>query len=218
MTSTTATATRLPRYTEPGEPGWLPNPPVAPAHVIRDDAEAIAVAEQLRPLFAAEAKERDRERRLPFREVDLYSQSGLWGMTIPKEYGGAAVSQVTLARVFATLAAGDPSLTQIAQNSFEIIDVIRQTGSEAQKRELFGAVLSGKRLGNAFSEFGSFRSLGQEILFDGRALRPSRAHRRTGRGGPCRRRRRGSRCGGAGGRQRLVGFRTAHHGERHCDP
>ncbi|WP_313532106.1 SfnB family sulfur acquisition oxidoreductase [Shinella sp.] len=154
MTSTTATATRLPLHAEPGEPGWLPNPPVAPAHVIRDDAEAIAVAEQLRPLFAAEAKERDRERRLPFREVDLFSQSGLWGITIPKEYGGAGVSQVTLARVFATLAAGDPSLTQIAQNSFEIIDVIRQTGSEAQKRELFGAVLSGKRLGNAFSEFG----------------------------------------------------------------
>ncbi|OJU03281.1 MAG: SfnB family sulfur acquisition oxidoreductase [Rhizobium sp. 63-7] len=154
MTSNSATAIRRSSHAEPGEPGWLPNPPVTPAHVIRDDAEAIAVAGQLRPLFAEEAKERDRERRLPFREVDLFSQSGLWGITIPREYGGAGVSQVTLAKVFATLAAGDPSLTQIAQNSFEIIDVIRQTGSEAQKRELFAAVLSGKRLGNAFSEFG----------------------------------------------------------------
>lgn len=154
MTSNHATAIRRSSHAEPGEPGWLPNPPVTPAHVIRDDEEAIAVAGQLRPLFAAEAKERDRERRLPFREVDLFSQSGLWGITIPREYGGAGVSQVTLAKVFATLAAGDPSLTQIAQNSFEIIDVIRQTGSEGQKRELFGAVLSGKRLGNAFSEFG----------------------------------------------------------------
>lgn len=154
MTATTAT-TRLPSSDPaPGEPGWLPARPAAAAHVIRDDAEAIAVAERLKPLFSAEAKERDRDRRLPFSEVDLFSQSGLWGITIPKAYGGAGVSQVTLAQVFAILAAGDPSLTQIAQNSFEIIDVIRQTGSEAQKRELFAAVLSGKRLGNAFSEFG----------------------------------------------------------------
>ncbi|MFC3072177.1 SfnB family sulfur acquisition oxidoreductase [Shinella pollutisoli] len=154
MTATTAT-TRLPSSDPaPGEPGWLPAPPAAAAHVIRDDAEAIAVAERLKPLFSAEAKERDRDRRLPFSEVDLFSQSGLWGITVPRAYGGAGVSQVTLAQVFAILAAGDPSLTQIAQNSFEIIDVIRQTGSEAQKRELFAAVLSGKRLGNAFSEFG----------------------------------------------------------------
>ncbi len=138
---------------EPGTPGWIPAQPSEAAHVVVDDADALAIAERLKPLFAADARERDRDRRLPFAEVDLFSQSGLWGITIPKAYGGAGVSQVTLAKVFATLAAGDPSLTQIAQNSFEIIDVIRQTGSEEQKRELFGAVLAGKRLGNAFSEF-----------------------------------------------------------------
>lgn len=154
MTTTNATARPLNLEPAPGEPGWVPSPPAVPTHVIRDDAEAIAVAERLKPLFAAEAKERDRERRLPFGEVDLYSQSGLWGITIPKAYGGAGVSQVTLAKVFAILASADPSLTQIAQNSFEIIDVIRQTGSESQKRSLFGAVLAGNRLGNAFSEFG----------------------------------------------------------------
>ncbi len=124
------------------------------AHVIGSDAEAIEVARRLKPLFAAEAAERDRDRRLPYDEVDLYSQSGLWGITIPKAYGGAGVSQVTLAKVFAILASADPSLTQIAQNAFEIIDVIRLTGSEEQKKALFSAVLSGQRLGNAFSEFG----------------------------------------------------------------
>ncbi|ATU95060.1 SfnB family sulfur acquisition oxidoreductase [Phyllobacterium zundukense] len=148
--SVTAAAETIPLA---GEPGWSPRKPTEPAHVIASDEEAIAVAEQLKPIFAEGARERDRERRLPFEEVDVFSQSGLWGITIPKAYGGAGVSQVTLAKVFAKLAAGDPSLTQIAQNSFEIIDVIRLTGSEAQKRDLFGKVLSGYRLGNAFSEF-----------------------------------------------------------------
>lgn len=148
--SVTAAAEAIPPA---GEPGWSPERPTKPAHVITSDEEAIAVAERLKPVFAEGARERDRERRLPFEEVDVFSQSGLWGITIPKTYGGAGVSQVTLAKVFATLAAGDPSLTQIAQNSFEIIDVIRLTGSEAQKRDLFGKVLAGHRLGNAFSEF-----------------------------------------------------------------
>jgi SfnB family sulfur acquisition oxidoreductase len=153
MNSSATAAAILPTPLLPGDTGWFPAKPAVAAHVIRDDAEALAVAAQLKPLFAAEAVERDRERRLPFAEVDLFSQSGLWGITIPKAYGGAGVSQVTLAKVFATLASGDPSLTQIAQNSFEIIDVIRLTGSEAQKRDLFGKVLAGQRLGNAFSEF-----------------------------------------------------------------
>jgi SfnB family sulfur acquisition oxidoreductase len=148
--SSAATAETIPLA---GEPGWSPAKPGKPAHVIKSDAEAITIAESLKPGFAEGARERDRERRLPFEEVDVFSQSGLWGITIPKAYGGAGVSQVTLAKVFATLAAGDPSLTQIAQNSFEIIDVIRLSGSEAQKRELFGKVLAGHRLGNAFSEF-----------------------------------------------------------------
>lgn len=148
--SSVATAETVPLA---GEPGWSPAKPAKPAHVIRSDAEAITVAESLKPGFAAGAKERDRERRLPFEEVDVFSQSGLWGITIPKQYGGAGVSQVTLAKVFAILASGDPSLTQIAQNGFEIIDVIRLTGSEGQKRDLFGKVLAGYRLGNAFSEF-----------------------------------------------------------------
>lgn len=138
----------------PSAPGWAAALPEAAAHVIADDDEAIAVAGRLSAVFAEGAAERDRNRRLPVRELDLFSQSGLWGITIPRAYGGAGVSQVTVGRVFARLAAGDPSVTQIAQNHFEIVDVIRSTGSEAQKKALFGLILAGYRLGNAFSEFG----------------------------------------------------------------
>lgn len=130
-----------------------PPRPATPAHVIADDAEAIAIAQSLAPGFAAEAAERDRERRHPLAELDRLSQSGLGGITIPKAYGGAGVSQATVARVFAILAAADPSLAQIPQNQFEILDVIAGSGTEEQKRDLFGVVLAGHRLGNAFSEF-----------------------------------------------------------------
>ncbi|MEB2848483.1 SfnB family sulfur acquisition oxidoreductase [Rhizobiales bacterium RZME27] len=133
---------------------WIPSLPTEHAHIIGCDEEAIAIAEDLRLSFLADASLRDKFRKLPFEEVEAFSQSGLWGITIPKNYGGAGVSQTTVAKVFTLLASADPSLAQMPQSHFEILDVIRLTGSEEQKLDLFGKVLSGQRMGNAFSEFG----------------------------------------------------------------
>ncbi len=86
--------------------------------IIRDDAEALAVARQLAGQFRSGAAERDRERRLPHAELDTFSRSGLWGITVPREFGGAGVSRVTLARVLAIICAADSSIGQIPQNHF----------------------------------------------------------------------------------------------------
>lgn len=59
-----------------------------PAHVIADDAEAIAVAERLAADFAKGASERDRLKTKPIAELDAFSQSGLWSINVPKAYGG----------------------------------------------------------------------------------------------------------------------------------
>ena len=126
--------------------------PQHPAHIIRSDAEAIEVATRLAERFAVEASVRDRERRLPVAELDEFSASGLWGITIPKAYGGAEVSYVTVAEVIKLISAADPSLGQIPQNHLGVVDILLQTASEEQKRHYFGKVLAGYRFGNAFSE------------------------------------------------------------------
>jgi SfnB family sulfur acquisition oxidoreductase len=122
------------------------------AHRIASDAEAIAVAGELAAEFAVEAADRDRERRLPVKEIDRFSSSGLWGVTVPKAYGGAGVSFATLAEAIAIISAADPSLGQLPQNHLAALDVIRVTASEAQKQLWFRRALQGYRLGNAFSE------------------------------------------------------------------
>lgn len=135
--------------------------PVAPhkldvaAHLIRDDAEAIRVAHGLAENFAREASIRDRERRLPLKELDEFSQSGLWGINVPREYGGAEVSYVTIAEVIKIVSAADPSIGQIPQNHLAVLDIIRLSADEDQKRFFFGEALRGIRLGNAFAESGS---------------------------------------------------------------
>lgn len=129
--------------------------PVTPAHRIKDDAEAIAVAKQLAVQFGQEAALRDAERRLPIDELNAFSQSGLWGITIPKQYGGAEVSYRTLAEVIKIISTVDPSLGQLPQNHLVIIDHIRLDGTEHQKKFFFELVLNGVRFGNAFSERGN---------------------------------------------------------------
>ncbi|MFM0593611.1 SfnB family sulfur acquisition oxidoreductase [Paraburkholderia dilworthii] len=123
--------------------------------IIADDAQAIAVAHELAARLAQGAAIRDSERRLPHEEIDWFSQSGLWAITVPKAYGGAGVSFVTLTEVVKIVAAADPSLGQLPQNHFGLVDVIALTGSEAQKQYFFAQVLNGKRFGNGFSEKGT---------------------------------------------------------------
>jgi len=122
---------------------------------IRSDEEALTVTRQLAAEFAEEAAERDRERRLPAKELDRFSGSGLWAITVPKAYGGAGVSFATLAEVIAIISAADPNLGQLPQNHLAAVDAIRVTASEEQKRLWFARVLQGYRLGNAFSEANS---------------------------------------------------------------
>lgn len=124
-------------------------------HIIRDDAEAIVIAQQLSAEFTREAAERDQERRLPHAELEKLSESGLLGITVPKEYGGAYVSNVTLAEVIKLLSEGDSSLGQIPQNHLYMVEAIRLSGTESQKRHFFQRVLEGKRFGNAFCEVGT---------------------------------------------------------------
>ncbi|MET7826086.1 SfnB family sulfur acquisition oxidoreductase [Streptomyces sp. NPDC102256] len=125
------------------------------AHVIADDAEALAVAAGLAEAFRTEAPLRDAERRLPYAELEQLSASGLLGVTVPADHGGADVRQETLAEVFRLLASADASLAQIPQNHFVYVNVLRRQGTTEQRKFFFGEVLEGRRFGNAQSEAGT---------------------------------------------------------------
>ncbi len=123
--------------------------------VIRSDAQALSIAYELAEHFKRDSVVRDRERRLPHDELELFSHTGLWGITVPKAYGGAGVSTVTLARIIALIAAADSSLGQIPQNHFYALEVLRVNGSASQKQRLYAHVLAGQRFGNALAEIGT---------------------------------------------------------------
>lgn len=128
------------------------------AHIIASDAEALAIADEIAAVLKPGAAERDRTGIVPVEIVNTYSNSGLWGITVPRRFGGAEVSAATLAQVIAILSAADPSLGQIPQNHYCLLEDIRLQGSDDQQAFFFAQVLQGYRFANALSETGGKRS------------------------------------------------------------
>lgn len=133
--------------------GRRPAPAVS-AGRIDTDAGAIEAATVLAEVLRPQAARRDRERILPWDEIEAYSRSGLGAITVPKAYGGPELSFVTLVKVFEILCAADPSVGQIPQNHFGVLALLRDLGSEEQKARFYADILRGERIGNAGPERG----------------------------------------------------------------
>ncbi|WP_113755165.1 SfnB family sulfur acquisition oxidoreductase [Acinetobacter baumannii] len=120
--------------------------------VIQNDQQAINAAYQVAD-FALEGRNtRDQQRLLPQEQIESFSQKGLGGIRIAKKYGGAFVSNKTLAQVFRILSKGDANVGQIPQNQISLLNLIEIMGTEQQKQFIFSEILAGKRLANGGPE------------------------------------------------------------------
>jgi SfnB family sulfur acquisition oxidoreductase len=116
--------------------------------------EAITVATRYAESIADGVIERDRAGAVPVAELAAYDASGLLGITVPGEHGGADLPMSVLAEVVRTVAAVDPAIAQVPQAHFLFVDVLAVWGSQEQQARLFADVLAGGRLGNGLSERG----------------------------------------------------------------
>ncbi len=132
--------------------------PTQAAHIIRSDEEAIEVAHRLAASFRLEALQRDQQRRLPWAELDQFSQSGLLAARVPRAYGGAEIRYATVARTVSIISAADPSLGQLMLSILLSNAIIDAVGRPEQKDEFFGKVLYGYRWGNGHAEAGGVQS------------------------------------------------------------
>lgn len=134
-------------------------PLLLPAKVLSNDAQALAAAHELAQLARLQAAQRDRQRKLPWAQIEHFTRSGLGSISVPREYGGPQVSFVTLAEVFKIISAADPALGQIPQNQVGILNSLLGSANETQKKQLFQSVLDGWRIGNAGPERGTKNTL-----------------------------------------------------------
>lgn len=120
--------------------------------LISNDQQAINAAYQVADFALEERNKRDQNRILPIEQIHQFSQKGLGGIRIPKQYGGAFVSNKTLAHVFRILTKADANVGQIPQNQFGLLNFINITGSDAQKQFIYAEILAGKRIANGGPE------------------------------------------------------------------
>ncbi|MFT4264471.1 MAG: SfnB family sulfur acquisition oxidoreductase [Nocardioides sp.] len=117
--------------------------------------EALAEASRLAASFAEGAAVRDRERILPFDQLDQLAASGLLAVTVPREFGGAGLPFSVVAEVIRRISVADPNIGQIPHSHFVYVNQLRLQGSRAQQRLLFDQVRAGRSFGNAQSEVGT---------------------------------------------------------------
>ncbi|MBO0801457.1 MAG: SfnB family sulfur acquisition oxidoreductase [Nocardiopsaceae bacterium] len=125
-----------------------------PAAAVGSGAEAIQVAREYAASIASGTIDRDRAGTVPVAELAALDDSGLLGITVPREDGGPDLPVTVLAEVIRTIAAVDPAIAQVPQAHFLLTDVIALWGTPSARQRLFGEVLAGARLGNGLAERG----------------------------------------------------------------
>ncbi|WP_442797066.1 SfnB family sulfur acquisition oxidoreductase [Pantoea vagans] len=122
------------------------------AAVITRRDQAIQAARSLAEQAKPGAIERDQQRLYPRDLLDNFTRLGLGSISVPRRFGGGGLDFQTVAEVFRIISASDPSLGQIPQNHFGLIQFILGEGNPQQQTTLLQAVVSGKRLGNGGPE------------------------------------------------------------------
>jgi butyryl-CoA dehydrogenase len=94
------------------------------------------------------AAEWDRNSHFPRQALNELAGLGVFGVTVPEQWGGAGLDAVSLARVMEEIAAGDGATsTFISVNNSVVCGPILAYGSDAQKEKFLKPLASGKWLG-----------------------------------------------------------------------
>jgi alkylation response protein AidB-like acyl-CoA dehydrogenase len=115
----------------------------------RSANEWAAVAEELaKNLVEPHADELDRTDRLPTVVRDGLARSGLMGLTVPRELGGAAADARTVARVLEALAVASGAVATILSVHLSVaVGPVAAHGSDEQRHRLLPKMASGEWLG-----------------------------------------------------------------------
>jgi len=100
----------------------------------------------------ADAAERERERRLPYAEVERLRAAGFTRVTLPPEFGGDGADEVEFFELLAELARRDPNLAQLFRSHFSFIDRTIHSPHSAVRTRRLRLVADGAIHGNATFE------------------------------------------------------------------
>ncbi len=89
----------------------------------------------------------DREDIVPHDLIDKMKDLGLFGITVPEEYGGLGLDYTTFASIFEELSKGFMSISGAIGTHHILTYVLTHFGTEEQKRQFLPDLASGKKRG-----------------------------------------------------------------------
>ena len=93
------------------------------------------------------AAELDRDDRVPHDLIDQMKELGLFGITVPEEYGGLGLDYTTFASIFEELSMGLMSLSGAIGTHHILTYVLTHYGTEEQKQRFLPDLASGRKRG-----------------------------------------------------------------------
>ena len=93
------------------------------------------------------AAELDRDDRVPHDLIDQMKELGLFGITVPEEYGGLGLDYTTFATIFEELSMGLMSLSGAIGTHHILTYVLTHYGTEEQKERFLPDLASGRKRG-----------------------------------------------------------------------
>ncbi|WP_338830898.1 acyl-CoA dehydrogenase family protein [Bradyrhizobium sp. 27S5] len=102
--------------------------------------------------IAEGASKRERERILPFTEIDLIRKARLGALRLPVEVGGAGASIRALFEIVIRLGAADANVAHILRNHFSVVERLVRRPKDEQHRQWQKAVADGAIIGLAATE------------------------------------------------------------------
>ena len=134
------------------------------------------LVERFRAVFdavGAEAITRERERRLPYAEIELLRKAGFTKVTLPREYGGDAATHSEFFELLVELARRDSNLAQLFRSHFSFIDRTVLSPPSSQREARLKRVATGAIIGNASHEKSAAKvgslstTLNEDLVLDG---------------------------------------------------
>ena len=93
------------------------------------------------------AAEHDREDSVPFELINRMKELGLFGITVPEEYGGMGLDYTTFASIFEELSKGFMTLSGAIGTHHILTYVLTHYGTEEQKQKFLPDLASGRKRG-----------------------------------------------------------------------
>ena len=93
------------------------------------------------------ASEYERDDKFPFELVEQMKEMGLFGITVPEEYGGMGLDYTTFAMIFEELSKGWMSISGVIGTHHIMTHMVTNFGTEEQKQRFLPAMARGEKRG-----------------------------------------------------------------------